>query len=65
MTTLSGYIHWLLTGKQAIGIGDASGMFPIDEQTKDYNEEMLQQFEALIAEKAIRGSFGTFCRVFI
>nr|WP_213018484.1 FGGY-family carbohydrate kinase [Bacillus safensis] len=51
MTTLSGYIHWLLTGKQAIGIGDASGMFPIDEQTKDYNEEMLQQFEALIAEK--------------
>lgn len=51
MTTLSGYIHWLLTGKQAIGIGDASGMFPIDEQTKDYNEEMLHQFEDLIAEK--------------
>ncbi|MGA4710259.1 xylulokinase [Bacillus safensis] len=51
MTTLSGYIHWLLTGKQAIGIGDASGMFPIDDETKDYNEEMLQQFEALIAEK--------------
>ncbi|MGM0814212.1 MAG: xylulokinase [Bacillota bacterium] len=51
MTTLSGYIHWLLTGKQAIGIGDASGMFPIDEQTKDYNEVMLHQFEDLIAEK--------------
>ncbi|WP_368931055.1 xylulokinase [Bacillus pumilus] len=51
MTTLSGYIHWLLTGKQAIGIGDASGMFPIDEQTKDYNEEMLHQFEDLIEEK--------------
>ncbi|MDF2001025.1 FGGY-family carbohydrate kinase [Bacillus pumilus] len=51
MTTLSGYIHWLLTGKQAIGIGDASGMFPIDEQTKDYNEVMLHQFEDLIVEK--------------
>lgn len=51
VTTLSGYIHWLLTGKQAIGIGDASGMFPIDEKTKDYNEVMLHQFEALIAEK--------------
>ncbi|MGG1697394.1 xylulokinase [Bacillus zhangzhouensis] len=51
VTTLSGYIHWLLTGKQAIGIGDASGMFPIDEKTKDYNEEMLHQFDALIAEK--------------
>lgn len=51
MTTLSGYIHWLLTGKQSSGIGDASGMFPIDEQTKDYNEVMLHQFEDLIVEK--------------
>ncbi|MFJ5965381.1 xylulokinase [Bacillus sp. NPDC093026] len=51
MTTLSGYIHWLLTGKQAIGIGDASGMFPIDETTKNYNEAMLNQFDELIAEK--------------
>ncbi|MBJ8056743.1 ATPase, partial [Bacillus cereus] len=35
----------------AIGFGDASGIFPIDEKTKDYNEVMLHQFEALIAEK--------------
>lgn len=51
VTTLSGYIHWLLTGKQAVGIGDASGMFPIDEKTKDYNDVMLNQFDELIAEK--------------
>ncbi|MEK4870871.1 xylulokinase [Niallia sp. FSL W8-1348] len=51
ITTLAGYIHWLLTGQKVIGIGDASGMFPIDETTKDYNEAMIEQFEALIAIK--------------
>ncbi|MBS4208167.1 FGGY-family carbohydrate kinase [Bacillus sp. FJAT-50079] len=52
MTTLSGYIHWLLTGKKAIGIGDASGMFPIDESKQDYNESMIKQFDDLTADKA-------------
>ena len=33
LTTLSGYIHWLLTGEKVLGVGDASGMFPIDTQT--------------------------------
>lgn len=51
ITTLSGYIHWILTGNKAIGIGDASGMFPINEETKDYNEKMIQQFNRLIAHK--------------
>lgn len=51
ITTLAGYIHWMLTGNKAIGIGDASGMFPIDETTKNYNEEMIEQFDELIAEK--------------
>lgn len=51
ITTLAGYIHWLLTGKKAIGIGDASGMFPIDELTQDYNESMVKQFDDLIATK--------------
>lgn len=51
ITTLAGFIHWLLTGNQAIGIGDASGMFPIDEATQDYNERMLTQFDELIAAK--------------
>lgn len=51
ITTLAGYIHWLLTGSKALGIGDASGMFPIDEATQDYSEKMIQQFEALVADK--------------
>ncbi|WP_050614034.1 xylulokinase [Bacillus testis] len=51
ITTLAGYIHWLLTGNKAIGIGDASGMFPIDETTQNYDESMVKQFDALIANK--------------
>ncbi|UUI40376.1 xylulokinase [Oceanobacillus oncorhynchi] len=52
MTTLSGYIHWLLTGRKAIGVGDASGMFPVNESTGDYNEAMLAKFDELISKKA-------------
>ncbi|MEO2214558.1 FGGY-family carbohydrate kinase [Paenibacillus amylolyticus] len=52
ITTLSGYIHRLLTGSKAIGIGDASGMFPIDESTLGYHEEMLKKFDDLIADKS-------------
>ena len=51
ITTLAGYIHWLLTGKKVLGIGDASGMFPIDEETHDYNQAMLERFDELIATK--------------
>ncbi|MBM7644457.1 sugar (pentulose or hexulose) kinase [Scopulibacillus daqui] len=51
ITTLAGFIHWLLTGNKAIGIGDASGMFPIDEATRDYNESMVKTFDELIAGK--------------
>ncbi len=47
MTTLAGYIHWILTGNKVIGIGDASGMFPIDTTAKKYNKKMLDQFSAL------------------
>lgn len=51
VTTLAGYIHWLLTGNKAIGIGDASGIFPIDETTHNYHPAMVKQFDELIAEK--------------
>ncbi|WP_394556549.1 xylulokinase [Priestia aryabhattai] len=51
ITTLAGYIHWLLTGSKALGIGDASGMFPIDERTKNYSEAMMKQFDELISYK--------------
>nr|WP_242700729.1 FGGY-family carbohydrate kinase [Enterococcus sp. DIV0212c] len=51
VTTLSGYIHWQLTGKKVIGIGDASGMFPIDAVVKNYDKQMLKQFDEAILEK--------------
>lgn len=50
-TTLAGYIHWKLTGEKAIGVGDASGMFPIDIATKDFNKEMIAKFNDLVAPK--------------
>lgn len=53
ITTLAGYVHWKLTGKKVLGVGDASGMFPIDPTTKTYEAEFLKQFDALdeIAEQ--------------
>jgi len=51
LTTLCGYIHWQLTGKKVLGIGEASGMFPIDSTTLDYDADMEAKFNALIAEK--------------
>lgn len=50
-TTLAGYIHWQLTGEKVLGVGDASGMFPIDSSTKDYDETMVQKFDALVKDK--------------
>ena len=47
ITTLAGYIHYMLTGVNAIGIGEASGMFPIDSETNNYDETMLCKFEKL------------------
>ena len=51
LTTLSGYIHWQITGEKVLGIGDASGIFPIDSLTKDYSPTMIKKFENLIIEK--------------
>ena len=51
ITTLEGYIHWKLTGEKVIGVGEASGMFPIDIATRDYNARMIAQFDELIAPK--------------
>ena len=47
VTTLAGYVHWLLTGEKVIGIGDGSGMFPIDVNNGCYNGEMLEKFGEL------------------
>lgn len=51
LTTLAGYIHWQMTGKKVLGIGDASGMLPIDPATKDYSAPMVTKFDNLIASK--------------
>lgn len=54
LTTLAGYAHWQLTGERVLGIGDASGMLPIDQATKNYSAEMVDKFENLIAPKKLK-----------
>ena len=49
LTTLAGYVHWQLTGEKVLGIGDASGMLPIDPITHNYSAEMVAKFDKLIA----------------
>lgn len=51
LATLDAYIHWQLTGERVTGIGDASGMLPIDPDTKDYDEKMVKKFDTLVAPK--------------
>ena len=51
LTTLAGYIHWQLTGRKVLGIGDASGMFPINDKTHQYDETMVEKFGKLIEDK--------------
>ena len=51
LTTLAGYIHWQITGKRVLGIGDASGMIPVDPTTKQYSAEMVEKFDKLVAPK--------------
>ena len=51
LTTLAGYVHWQITGEKVLGIGDASGMLPIDPTTNNYSAEMVAKFDKLIAPK--------------
>ncbi|MGJ8729398.1 xylulokinase [Listeria aquatica] len=53
LTTLAGYVHWQLTGEKVIGIGDASGMFPIDLETKNYHPKKVELFDSLAKEAGI------------
>ena len=52
-TTLAGYAHRLLTGENCLSVGDASGMFPIDSTTKDYDRAMIEKFDARVAEHGV------------
>ena len=51
LTTLAGYIHWQLSGEKVLGIGDASGMLPIDSEKRDYREDMIEKFDELVEPK--------------
>ncbi len=51
LVTLAGYIHWQLTGEKVLGVGEASGMFPIDIASCDFNERMIGQFDERVAAK--------------
>jgi sugar (pentulose or hexulose) kinase len=51
MTTLAGYVHWKLTGRKVLGVGEASGMFPIDITSGQFNPSMIEKFDATIADK--------------
>jgi sugar (pentulose or hexulose) kinase len=59
LTTLAGYVHWQLTGEKVLGIGDASGMFPIDAATGGYDATMLARFDQLAAEAGVELSLAT------
>ena len=51
LTTLAGYVHWQVTGERVLGVGDASGMIPVDPTTKNYSAEMVSKFDTLVAPK--------------
>ena len=51
MTTLAGYVHWLLCGEKVLGVGDAAGVFPVDDRTLNYDEAMLAKVEDKLAAK--------------
>ncbi len=51
LTTLAGYVHWKLTGQKVLGVGEASGMFPIDSQTNTYDKRMVERFNQQIANR--------------
>jgi len=49
LTTLAGYVHWRLTGRRVLGVGDASGMFPVDPAAHDYDARLLAHYDELVS----------------
>ena len=58
LTTLSGYVHWKLTGQKALGVGEASGMFPVDSAINTYDQRMVAQFDQLLQAAGIAWTLG-------
>ena len=50
LTTLAGYVHWLLTGEKVLGIGDASGIMPVDSSSKSYDASMVKAFDGIVSQ---------------
>lgn len=62
LTTLAGYVHWRLTGQKVLGIGDASGMFPIDSEQNDYDARMLEKYARRNEHRGYGWTLRGFCR---
>ena len=62
LTTLAGYVHYRLTGENVMGVGEASGMFPIDPATGTYNARMMKAFEAKYGPLDFTAPFSIFCQ---
>ncbi len=58
LTTLAGYVHWKLTGEKVLGVGEASGVFPVDMTIKTYYENMIEKFDQLTEEKNYSWKIG-------
>lgn len=58
ITTLAGYIHWQLTGRKVMGVGEASGMFPIDIAKSTFDEQMIQQFDETVSDYGFPWKLG-------
>jgi sugar (pentulose or hexulose) kinase len=54
ITTIAGYIHWKLTGKKAVGVGEASGIFPLDPSHKGYDNNRINMFDKLVEDRAYK-----------
>jgi len=52
--TLAGYVHWRLTGERVMGVGEASGMFPIDPDSRNWDGRMAARFDELVASRGFR-----------
>ncbi len=53
LTTLAGYVHWMLTGQKVMGVGEAAGMFPIDSASGGFHPKMLAQFDEILKENGL------------
>jgi len=59
LTTLAGYVHERLTGERVLGVGDASGMFPLDADGAGYDTDLVARYDAAVADAPLAGSIAS------